>query len=651
MSGPVTTVVAPAAPLAGPAFLATVTHEVRTPLNAVIGMTELLRQMTLPPEAARLIETIHMSGECLLALVDDLLDTSRLDAGRLQLEDVEFVLRDVVEEAIAIATATSGVKRLSVAAVIDPALPDEVRGDPRRFGQVLANLLANAVKFTLSGYVRLRLTCVQTDGTGLTLRVEVEDSGIGIASDALPRLFIPFSQADDDTSRRFGGTGLGLAIANGIVAAMGARIEVDSTPGRGSRFHFEVRLPAGRRSDALALPNCEGLRVVVASRDDILVEALLSQMARIRVQAVVTRDVESVPPLARTGPAAVLIDPRLPDASACVAASRVADVPVVELVPPRSSVTVRDALPLRTPVRLSELTHVLTTLRPEDAASRSASLASPRAGTPPSVPFPRGIWRVLAVEDHEPNQQLLQHVLDSVGVEVDVVVSGEAACEAVRHERYDLILMDCRLPGMDGLATTRALRARPALAHVPVIGLTASTQPGTRQACLEAGMDDFLPKPTRPSILIDALRRWLPPSGADEDAARDLESSRAPAAPETLLDHDVVDELLRLGVFVDMARVVLRHMPAILGELDAAVVADDRARLGLLAHRLVTLLGNIGWHEPADLAGQLESACADDGTIQHRVLATSLVRVVLDGLPRLERLTGRAAGEASTCAR
>jgi two-component system sensor histidine kinase/response regulator len=600
-------------------------------------MTELLRQMALPPEAASLVETIHMSGEHLLALVNDLLDTSRLDAGRLVLEDVEFLLRDVVEEAIEMAAATSCTKPLSVAGIIDPALPDVVRGDPRRLGQVLANLLGNGVKFTSTGSVCARLTRVSNEAGAVICRVEVEDSGIGIAPDVVPRLFQPFVQADEATGRRYGGTGLGLCIAAGIVSAMGARIEVDSAPGQGSRFHFDMALAPGQRSKGLVLPSCEGLRVVLATRDTLLAESIRSQVARLGARLAVTDAADAVAVLAQTAPVAVLVDPRLDGADDCRTAAACRLIPVVELVPPRRTASADVALHLRTPVRLSALASVLTTLQPHER----------RAGTHAAIPMPRGMWRVLVVEDNDANQQLMTRVLDSIGVGADVVTSGEDACAAVTRWAYDLILMDCRLPGMDGLATTRAIRASRGGQTIPILGVTASAVTGVRHACLDAGMNDVLMKPTRPSALVDALRRWLttvaaPPAGVPL-------VPREPDAPEWL-DAAVVAELERLDLFSDMVRRVTHEAPSRLMELREAERRCHLARLSTVAHGLVTLLGNVGWGEGAALASQLEVSCSDGDPGAARTLAHTLEELLVTQLPRLDRLAVGLAKEGSACA-
>jgi protein-histidine pros-kinase len=590
-------------------------------------MTELLRQMALPPEAAGLVETIHMSGEHLLALVNDLLDSARLESGRLQLEHVDFLLREVVEEAVEIAAATTGARRLSVAAVIDPRLPDVVRGDPRRLGQVLRNLLGNAVKFTPAGHVALRLQRLAEERAHVVCRLEVEDTGIGMPPEDVPRLFEPFMQADEATARRFGGTGLGLSIASRLVEAMGSRIEVDTAPGRGSRFRINLRLERAGRRDQLALPGCQGLRVALATPDPLLVDAIGAQAARLGVS---TECLSTALGGAPEHYVVLLLDPRSPEAETHRAAATAAGVPVVCLLPPGAISPAGSPLHLRLPVRLSALAHVLATLQPHVAHTHGA-------------PAPLPGRHVLVVEDNDANQMLVQCVLDSVGVTVDLVATGEEACEALRRRHYDLVFMDCRLPGMDGLAVTRAARADRSLPRVPIIGLSASIQAGTRQACLAAGMNDFLAKPARPSALLDALRRWLPTTPASRDAAAPC--THGPAVGTARFDPTVLTELRRLGVLPAMIAAATRDLPRGLAELREASTTGDLARLALVGHRFTTMLGNVGWTRAADLASRLEVACDRPGAPAVLTLARALEQEVLEGRHALEPLLSAPAPE------
>jgi CheY-like chemotaxis protein/HPt (histidine-containing phosphotransfer) domain-containing protein len=626
-------------------LLATVAHEARLPLNAVIGMTELLRQMSLPADAAVLVETIHTSGEQLLALVNDLLDSTCLDAGRLVLEHVDFALRDVVEQAVGIAAATSAAGSLSVEALIDPSLPEVVRGDPRRFGQVLVNLLGNAVRFTASGFVCLRLTPLSRASHTITCRVEVQDSGIGIEREALPRLFEPFVQADAATGRCYGGTGLGLSIAAGIVAAMGSRIHVDSVPGTGSRFHFDVEFACVQRTPTPALPACDGLRVVLATRDTLLTEVVRAQAARLAVPFAVIDSPQAVSRLAGTAPVGLLLDSRLDTAEAVHAAAVGARLPVLELVPSRQAGPAHARVHVRRPVRLRALAQALTTLYSGDTRTAEQGAAG-WDSRPCLTTSPLDRRRVLIVEDDDASRQLVSRVLASAGVRVDVVTSGEAACTAVASRTYDLVLMDGHLPGMDGFAATRVIRA--AGAGLPIIGVTASAASDVRTSCLEAGMSDVLVKPTRPSALLDMLRRWLPETstGAPDLPGRPRTDPRVGA----LLEPAVVADLTRLDLFVDMARAVTRDAPSRLVDLGEAATLGDLGRLARAAHRLTTVLGNVGWTSASAVASQLEQACGEADADEARRHAQALEHEVLGRLPELQRLVERAAGVTSTCA-
>jgi CheY-like chemotaxis protein/HPt (histidine-containing phosphotransfer) domain-containing protein len=624
----------------GPDLLATVAHETRTPLTAVIGMTDLLRQMALPADAAALVETIHESGEQLLALMNDLLDAACLDAGRFELEQVDFLLRDVVESAVETAAATGGVDGPSVEAVLDPSLPDVVRGDPRRLGQALGNLLGNAVRFTARGFVSLRVTPVARTPRALTCRIEVQDSGIGIDPQAVPRLFEPFAQADAATGRRYGGTGLGLSIAARIVAAMGSRIDVDSRPGLGSRFLFDVELGCGRPlpSHVHDLPASDGLRVVLGTSDTLLADVVRAQAARLGAPVIVIDSARAVTRLAGASRAVLLLDSQLDDAEAVHAAAARAGVAVVELVPARRVGPAHARVHLRRPVRLRAFARALAMIQPngtDGAGERGV----------PSRPPDR---RVLVVEDDHASQQLVSHVLAREGVGVDLVTSGEAACAAIASRVYDLVLMDCQLPGMDGAAATRAIRSVTAGSVLPIIGFTAFAGPEARAACLAAGMSDVLVKPARPSMLADTVRRWLHAASIGTTDARAHESHDHPGG--SLLEPAMVVELTRLGLLVDMARAATRDVPSHLVDLVAAASLGEGEKLGLVAHRLTTLLGNVGWTRASAIASRVETACGDGDDGEARRQVRALERELREGLPELRRLAAHAEGATGTCA-
>ena len=522
-------------------FLATMSHEIRTPMNGVIGLNELLLRTDLDDHQRRLADGVHQSGLSLLAIINDILDLSKIEAGKLELEDVDFEVRSVFEQTASVLASPAHEKGVELLVACHPDVPEYLRGDPTRLGQVLTNLGSNAVKFTEHGEVAIRADVESGDDGRVVLRVDVTDTGIGIPTAAQAGLFDAFTQADLATTRRHGGTGLGLAICQQLVEAMGGRIWVDSAPGKGSTFSFTAdveRTPVPPRLRAAPAESLEGQRVLVVDDNEtnrfILTEQLSAwQLAPVAV-ATPAECLATLREAHRAGRdfTVALLDLVLPRidglelARIIKADPDLRDLTLVLLtsdqgVGARSAREAGIATTLSKPVRHSELLEALLRLvgEPQESAPRA-----PRRLVVPSLDL-----RVLVVEDNPVNQLVATGLLEALGVRVQVADDGEAAIEALKGDHgFAMVLMDCRMPGIDGFDATRAIRAsEPTGERVPIIAMTASALEGERERCLDAGMDDFLTKPVDPTQLEEVVQRWTKRSGPASDGRSAPQATRA----------------------------------------------------------------------------------------------------------------------------
>jgi signal transduction histidine kinase/CheY-like chemotaxis protein len=508
-------------------FLAHMSHEIRTPMNGLMGALELLAAGGLTPQQMRLLDVVRGSGQTLLAILNDLLDASKIDAGKLRLERQPFSPADLVEDVVALLAPLAQTKQVQVVHVLPPDLPVALLGDALRLRQVLTNLVGNAIKFTERGTVAVACEW-EAQGMDLAcLRLRVVDTGIGIAADDLQRLFVPFEQLDESVSRRFGGTGLGLAIAQSLVQAMDGRIEVSSESGAGSQFIVHLPLPiaatAGPKADlAPSLAGAvAGLRAVVLAGERWSETSLIRHATWAGVQAVAAADMDQavhqwqhlqaahpdagVPVLIVDAGALHLpsgrvlqrlrAEPRFGDRLACVLLSN----------EPPTGPHGTQLRCLQPPVRRAELAAALQSL----AAHAVTPLPTAARPVPPVVGA-----RVLAAEDNAVNRMILGEFLAQLGCEVELVDDGEAALRRFEAGRFDVVLMDCQMPNLDGLEATREIRRlerqQPKRGRTPVIALTAYAMVEDRQRCMDAGMDDHLGKPFSAHALADVLRHWVP---------------------------------------------------------------------------------------------------------------------------------------------